>query len=138
MHPELLKVIETFRQAQDAAVATLRDKFGVHPPVSNMEWAKARGQLDLQERAWEAGMKIRAHGFGVELRVPGHLIDFDWGDRGEANGFDTWRLWNHCAENRLFLDTVSYELLDDWLKDAHSAGELVKDRRLYYLSQEGA
>ena len=136
MHPELTKVIEAFRRAQDAAVATLREKFGVHPPASNLEWAKAGDHLSLQERAWEAGIKVRAHGYGVEIRVPGLVSDFDWGERGEANGFDTWRLWNHCLENRLFLDTVTYDLLKTWLDEAYSASEVVKDRHLYYLPRE--
>jgi hypothetical protein len=136
MHPDLLSVIEVFRRDQDMAVAILRDRLGVSPPTSNLEWAKSLNCHELAERGWEAGIKVRSHGFGIEIKLHGLSIDFDWGANGEANGFDAWRLWNHCRENRVFLDRVSDDLLRAYLKQAHEALELVKDGSLYYLPQE--
>lgn len=136
MNPTLAQLITAFRSAQDLAVMTLRDRLGVAIPESNVQWATISHTLDLPERGRTIGIGIRPHGYGVELTFPAITIDFDWGDHGEAYGFDLWRLWNHCESNKLFPDTLTYNVLKHQFDNASAAGELVADRLLHYLPEE--
>ena len=117
MHEDLQQVIRHFRASQDLAVTTLRDRLGVPMPPSNIAWAEwSHGKEGpqhsaLHELGLQHGLQIRTHGFGVEIRFPNLYIDFDWGDCGEGYGFDVWRLWNHCCENRIFLEDLTHKLL---------------------------
>lgn len=142
MHSTLAQVIQAFRGAQDLAVATLVERLGIPRPESNVAWAKrmqaaeACNGLDVHERGQAHGLHVRAHGYGVEIRFPNLTIDFDWGDNGEGNGFDVWRLWNHCSINHLFLDQVTHELLEQQVQRAVADGELITGRLLFYLASE--
>ncbi len=136
MHSALSEIITAFRSAQDLAVTTLRDRLCIPLPVSNRDWALTCYGLDLPARGREIGIEIRPHGYGVEMCFPAVSIDFDWGDQGEGYGFDVWRLWNHCEVNRLFLDSVTYDLLKLQFEQSCAASELVGDRLLHYLPEE--
>lgn len=136
MHPGLIQVIRAFRSAQDLAVITLNERLGVPLPSSNLEWAKSCHQMELPKLGESIGIQIRPHGYGVEMKFPSISIDFDWGELGEGNGFDTWRLWNHCKENKIFLNSMTYDLLEIRLQKAWEDSELVGDRLLYYLPEE--
>ncbi|MEN3941900.1 hypothetical protein WJU23_11445 [Prosthecobacter sp. SYSU 5D2] len=136
MHPSLIQVITAFRSAQDLAVTTLHERLGVPLPSSNLGWARSCHQMNLPELGQTIGIRIRPHGYGVEMKFPGISIDFDWGDLGEGNGFDVWRLWNHCEENKIFLDSMTYDLLKLRFEKACEASELVGDRHLHYLPEE--
>jgi hypothetical protein len=144
MNADLLAVIRHFRAAQDLAVETLRDQLGIPMPTSNYAWAewshgeKTPQHLALHELGQRHGLHIRTHGFGVELRFPNLCIDFDWGDCGEGYGFDVWRLWNHCCENRIYLDQFTHKLLKSMFEHTVDTGELVYDRHLHYLPEERA
>ncbi len=136
MDSTLSCIIYEFRIAQDRAVATIRDEFKWKMPPSNREWVDlciSEGYYQVREMC---GLRIYAHGYGIEIIYPDLTIDFDWGECGEATGFDTWRLWNHCQVNHLFLGDCTYELIDGWLSIAYSKGALAKDRLLYYRSHE--
>jgi|GEM_PF-1743244 len=142
MHEDLATIIREFRSAQDLAVVTLRDRLGVPLPATNIDWARwahfgeSPQQLTLHELGKAHGLFIRTHGHGVEIRFPSLVIDFDWGDRGEGYGFDVWRLWNHCCENRIYLDRFTYDLMKLRVEKAVAAGELVSDSHLHYLRHE--
>ncbi|RYD42645.1 MAG: hypothetical protein EOP83_32510 [Verrucomicrobiaceae bacterium] len=138
MNATLARLITAFRSAQDLAVVTLRDRLGVPIPESNRHWATTCHDLDLPARGRSIGIAIRPHGYGVEITFPAISIDFDWGDHGEAYGFDLWRLWNHCETNGLFPDTLTYNVLKHQFDNACAAGELVADRLLHYLPEERA
>lgn len=136
MHPLLSDVIKVFRSAQDLAVSTLNERLRVPLPQSNRDWALSSLSMGLPELGRSIGVGIRPHGYGVEMRFPAVSIDFDWGDCGEGYGFDLWRLWNHCEENRLFLDCITYDLLKLRFDQACAGSELVADSHLHYLPLE--
>jgi hypothetical protein len=142
MHEALAAVIRDFRAAQDLAVVTLRDRLGVTLPESNRAWSEwahfgeSPQQAALHELGCSVGLFIRTHGYGIEMRFPSLTIDFDWGECGEGYGFDTWRLWNHCCENRIYLDQFTYDLMELRVQKAVADGELVSDRLLHYLPHE--
>lgn len=142
MHEALATVIREFRSAQDLAVVTLRDRLGVTLPATNREWSRwahfadSPQQMTLHELGRAHGLFIRTHGYGVEIRFPSIIIDFDWGDCGEGYGFDVWRLWNHCCENRIYLDCFTHDLMKLRVEQAAEAGDLVTDSHLFYLPEE--
>lgn len=99
MHEALATVIREFRAAQDLAVVTLRDRLGVKLPATNRDWSRwahfgdSPQQATLHGLGQAHGLFIRTHGYGVGIRFPSLIIDFDWGDCGEGYGFDVWRLF---------------------------------------------
>jgi hypothetical protein len=137
MHPVLANLINRFRAAQDYGVALVRDvlggALGVRLPTSNHEWVTICAECGLYQIGWVNGIEVYAHGYGIELTVDGLTIDFDWGDRGEPDGFDGWRLWNHVRGNGLPPADESFSQVRAWLEEAAARGELTRDTFLYYL-----
>lgn len=74
---------------------------------------------------------IYCHGFGVELRFDELVIDFDWGDKGQGDGFDGWRLYNFALDNCLGIGVSDIEL-NEWIDRAVATGTLIADGNLYY------
>ena len=136
MNPTFAIIVITFRAAQDRALKTLRDEFRIPIPSSNRQWVQICDELLLYKTHPVNGVSINAHGYGVEVIYQDCSVDFDWGDHGEGNGFDAWRLWNHCEVNRIFLEKCDFNMIKSWLSAAFHANELVKDRLLYYLPHE--
>jgi hypothetical protein len=90
----------------------------------------------LHQAGKDIGLYLRPHGFGVEAVLPTVHIDFDWGDGGEATGFDCYRLWRHCSLNNLLQDELTEELLRLRFARACAAGAFGRDRYLHYLHEE--
>nr|WP_305009462.1 MULTISPECIES: hypothetical protein [Providencia] len=62
---------------------------GIALPKSNNEWAcnalPIKGVLN-------GGVKYFKHGYGCAVHLKSGVVDFDFGEHGEINGFDYWRL----------------------------------------------
>jgi hypothetical protein len=131
MYATLNLLIAGFRTAQDAAVAILLNDLQIPRPQSGLDWSRyiARTKLDAVESI--QGIGIRAHGYGVEVSSQATAIDFDWGDNGEADGFDGWRLYVFALNNHPELRCTHSEI-NRWLDDARRAGELSNSGSLYY------
>jgi hypothetical protein len=136
MNPMLTQIIGEFRQAQDRALATIRDELNWKLPPSNSDWVFICGSEGYNRIREFKGIKISTHDYGIELKYPDLIIDFEWGDLGEGTGFDTWRLWSFCELNDLFLDQCSHDRIKDWLEEAHHGNELEKNRHLWYRPHE--
>jgi hypothetical protein len=136
MNSVLAEMVRQFRSAQDRGVAIVTDvlgpALGVRRPASNREWVFICGECGLLKRRHLDGIEVYAHGFGIELIFDGLTIDFDWGDKGEPDGFDGWRLWNYFRANGIAVDCESLSQVRSWLEEATARGELTQDRCLYY------
>ena len=136
MHPDLANLIGKFRAAQDRAVAfiagTLRDVLGVRLPISNREWVAICGETGLHGVRRVNGVEVYCHGYGIELTFPDLSIDFDWGDHGEPDGFDWWRLHFFSYFNPKVVPFAARDDVRGWLEGAEAAGELTSDDSLYY------
>ncbi len=136
MAPALSDIIRQFRMAQDRAVAFLVDvlgpELGLRLPASNREWVSICGEFGLTRRQRINGVGIYTHGYGIELIFDGLTIDFDWGDSGEPDGFDAWRLENFCRLNKIKIVRRDHSQIQGWLDEATAVGELIKDTLLYY------
>jgi hypothetical protein len=138
MHPALWTLIAQFRAAQDRGVQFIVDvlgpTLGVKLPTSNREWVYHCGEVGLYNVRWVNGVEVCTHGYGIWLIFPDLDIDFDWGDHGESDGFDVWRLWNFARSNhlRFGFGRLTYKLVQIWLDEAVRLGELSQDRLLCY------
>jgi hypothetical protein len=135
MNLALPPMIDRFRAAQDRAVALLADlakPLGIRLPKSNREWVGICAESGLYKVRRFNDIEIYAHGYGIELVIDGTNIDFDWGDQGESDGFDGWRLWNFCRNNGLPMECESCSQVQSWLEQAAESGELTRDRLLFY------
>lgn len=138
MHPTLWSLITQFRAAQDRGLGFIVDvlgpTLGVRLPTSNREWVTHSGETGLYNVRRVNGVEVCTHGYGIWLIFPDLDIDFDWGDHGEPDGFDVWRLWNFARWNgfRFGCCELTHQQVGDWVEEAHNLGELTRDRFLYY------
>lgn len=93
MNSGLARLIADYQASVREAVALL-NKSGIPLPTSNTEWTgvdiPARGVLD-------GGVSYFKHGYGCAVRLPGGVVDFDFGANGEIDGFDSWRLVSYAG-----------------------------------------
>lgn len=131
MNPTLAVLIEEFRDAQDIGVATLLNDLKIPQPRSGIGWVHFCEARGLYETKILHGVGVNAHGYGIELKIGPLTIDFDWGAKGEPDGFDGWRLYNFAMDNLSHIE-CTHEVVNQWLEDALGAGELTKEGNLYY------
>ena len=131
MNPVLDNLIGQFRVAQDIGVATLTEKLKIPRPPSNREWPFMCIEQKINNRCELQGIGIYSHGYGIEMKIASLTIDFDWGENGEPDGFDTWRLYKFALVNSKLL-SCTYESIKSWIDDALAAGELTRLGTLYY------
>ena len=98
MDNRLSALIEDYLASVATAVKLL-EQGGIDQPSSNTEWA-CKGIP--QTGVLPGGVKYFKHGYGCSVHLKGGAVDFDFGEKGEINGFDTWRLAGF-AEGRLAL-----------------------------------
>jgi hypothetical protein len=92
MHETLRNLIDEFRTAQDVGVRTLVNDLRIPRPKSGLDWHRYCCEHGLFQVRLIDDVAFYAHGYGVELKIKGLIIDFDWGDKGQGDGFDVWRL----------------------------------------------
>jgi len=131
MNPTLNSLIERFRNAQDVGVKTLTKSLNVPRPSSGLDWVLYCAEHGLHDLDKLGDVGIYAHGYGIELKIAELTIDFDWGDNGEPDGFDGWRLWKFAGDDS---NDVSFTHSDvnAWLDEAYSRGQLTKTGALFF------
>ena len=104
-------------------------------PDSNRGWS-LNGMA--QRGVLPSGATYAKHGYGCHVSLADGEVDFDFGDSGEIDGFDGWRLWRYAEPSSDIYGPTSYAELDDQLKSLHSQGILRKDPQgsLYYLGHD--
>ncbi len=136
MNAALVTLIERFRDAQDRAVVfivgVLGPVIGVRHPSDPSDWIDVCGETGLYNVRRISDVGVYAHGYGIELQLDGQNIDFDWGEHGEPDGFDVWRLYNFARLNPNVVPCPEHAEIRAWVEEAATAGELVQDRYLYY------
>jgi hypothetical protein len=136
VHPSLTALIERFRHAQDRGVAfvveVLGPTLGVRLPTTADEWVNICGETGLYNARWVNGVEVYSHGYGIELIFAGLTIDFDWGEFGEPDGFDIWRLYNFARHNPCGEPTPTHAEVTAWVEEAAAAAELTPARSWHY------
>lgn len=131
MDRNLDRLITEFQSRVRDAVA-LMYRSGMPMPRSSFAWLRAEvpgiGILD-------GGVKYFKHGAGCEVRLETGAVDFDFGDNGEIDGFDLWRLTKFCRESLPCFGFDSEEQIEQSFNAALACGELEQSRGgLCYLA----
>jgi hypothetical protein len=121
MDHRLAKLINHYLASVSAAVKLL-ELAGFERPESNTTWAcNGIPQIGVLP----GGIKYFKHGYGCAVHLDSGEVDFDFGENGEINGFDTWRL-SSFANERLFNYGFSSEKdLEACFKAEVTAGALI-------------
>ncbi len=96
MDARLQSLIDDYMAAVRRAITEL-EASGISRPATTTEWVgfdvPGRGKLTNSGEYF-------IHGFGCAVRMPDTTVDFDFGDDGQIDGFDWYRL-STFAESRL-------------------------------------
>jgi hypothetical protein len=94
MDTGLSRLISDYHARVGEAIAVLA-KAGIERPVSAADWAA----LDVPQRAeLPGGFQYFKHGFGCAVHSPSWIINFDFGDNGEIDGFTGQSLCGFAGE----------------------------------------
>jgi len=130
MNAALRILIEDFVTTTAKRFAQLQRELAVSAPTSRIDWAtnamKKKGTLS-------DGATFSKHGAGVRIVGKSDTIDFDFGDRGEIDGFDAWRLSEFVRGSPTKHSLSTPREIQGALDSALAAGEIEKRGSLYYL-----
>jgi hypothetical protein len=135
MDKRLSLLIDDYLASVSSAVELL-ELSGVTRPASNTEWA-CNGVAHTG--VLSGGVEYFKHGYGCMVRLKSGPVDFDFGEKGEINGFDVWRLAGF-AEGKLgqYGFTAKTEL-ETLFKAEVAAGEIIYSGYInHYLRETGA
>jgi len=131
MDTRLARLIADYQVHVAKAVALL-ESAGFRRPNSNTEWAimrtPASPKLD--------GLMFRKHGYGCFVKGPTWAVDFDFGDTGQIDGFDAWRLAQFAGDKLAQYGFESPEDLQSAFRHANESGDIVYSGYiLYYIAR---
>jgi hypothetical protein len=135
MDCRLFKLICRYQSAVKECVEALVE-IGASRPNSIFEWTTSdfarRGKL-------KDGRDYMVHGFGCAVRSKGRSVDFDFGEHGEIDGFDEWRLGKFLGSNPRKFGFNSIDEMRSCFQAAKEAGEFIySGYTLYYLNAQNA
>jgi uncharacterized protein DUF6896 len=132
MERSVIALITAYQRAVARAVDELKAS-GIPQPQSNVGWA-LNGIPNIG--ALTAGGTYRKHGYGCTVETSAGEVDFDFGSRGEVDGFDAWRLWLFADARREAFGVLGEAQIRESLEVAHERGELRRERNggLYYFN----
>ncbi len=130
MDEGLQRLIQEYLAAVQEAVAELSAS-GLALPGSGMEWAASgiprRGVL-------VSGRPYLKHGYGCTVGTEPNEVDFDFGEGGETDGFDGWRLARFTGFQPSAYGFAGEKELERALAVEAEQGRVVKRGSLYYLT----
>ncbi len=121
MNNNLARLISDYQGAVREAVAAIRDS-SIGLPATSADWA-ANGIP--QRGTLKNGIPYFKHGYGCSVSLPSGAVDFDFGERGEIDGFDAWRLASFAGPRLPEYGFASEAALNDCFKAELAAGSLV-------------
>lgn len=127
----LLRLVRDYQAAVRRAVEALREA-GVEPPATRMAWTLAR----LTQLPRRGLYRFKKHGAGCEVVGPGLRVDFDFGERGEVDGFDAWRLGEFASGRLARYGFTRRKAIERAVEEAVAAGLVRVDGPLRYLAHE--
>lgn len=121
MNNNLARLISDYQTSVRAAVELMRQS-GIQLPATNVDWAAT----DIPQRGeLKGGNPYFKHGYGCAVRLPGGAVDFDFGEQGEIDGFDAWRLAGFAGSRLSEYGFVSEAALNECFKAEVAVGSLV-------------
>jgi len=126
-------LIHDYIQKVEARFEQFSRETNTPSPKTNLDWAlkgpKKKGTLS-------DGTTYSKHGYGCLFEGEKDSVDFDFGEHGEIDGFDTWRLINYFES----LDSEGLQLkeseIKEWINTEEKEGRIEKRGNLYYLKNK--
>lgn len=132
MDSRLTRLIKDYQSAVAYCLEILEAN-GIPRPASSLDWVTndIPGSAEFSD-----GTRYHKHGAGCAVTTDRFTVDFDFGEQGQIDGFDLWRL-NNFARGRLVKYGVSSDLeLKSLFETACKSGELTHSGYiLWYLAQ---
>lgn len=134
MKSELRNLIEAYRTAASEPIPRLSEALGFKLPITNTRWVG----LDIPHKGITGdGLQYFKHGYGVAIKFDGGAIDIDFGDEGEYDGFDGWRLFRFAKDSNFHTPYKDHREVEADIKDAEAKGQLrYSGYILYYLNSD--
>lgn len=132
MNENLYRLIIDFqRHVEDALKIMYRS--GIQMPTSCNAWIDYdipfSGEL-------EGGIKYFKHGAGCRVDLKSCSVDFDFGEKGEIGGFNSWWLTQFAGSSLPIYGFSNYNEVDDHLMQELEKGHLLPlSHGLYYIAK---
>jgi len=119
-------------QAKVREALLLMQRSGIRMPSSNWRWIEA----DIPQKGLlDGNIAYMKHGIGCTVYLPDGEVDFDFGKRGEIDGFDAWRLSLFASEKLPTYGFENQDTLEKCFETAVAEGYLVRsDDSLFYVA----
>ena len=132
MHREFQSLIADFLATVARRFAQLQREVGVAVPASSTGWATN----GLKKGMLSDGAIYSKHGLGCLIESQEDGVDFVFGDHGEIDGFDAWRLLQFAEISKGRHAVGDETKIQSLLDAAVIAGEIEKRGSLYYLRRK--
>ncbi|MBW4695267.1 MAG: hypothetical protein KME27_26250 [Lyngbya sp. HA4199-MV5] len=134
MIERLIQLIHEYQNRVQEAVELFEYYKGLKQPQHPLEWQFSGIQ---QSGYLDPGKQISyfLHGYGCCVHLPSGRVDWDFGQEGQIDGFDVWRLYEFVeGGTQNFPELQDEEVLEAVFAEAESKGLFHKsDYILYYL-----
>ena len=121
MNQHLLRLIFDYQACVRTAV-DLMQQSGIPLPATNTDWVGT----DVPQRGnLNGGISYFKHGYGCAVDLPSGRVDFDFGEHGEIDGFDVWRLAGFAGSRLPEYGFTSKAALNECFKSEVATGSLV-------------
>lgn len=131
------EVIAKFNEAQRVCCEILAREWQVSLPITNNHWSALPLDETVTKSVFEKhNIKVFPHGYGLTMTTNEFTIDFDFGDNGEANGFDPGRLERFNQDNKITKVIKEYHEFENVLKSELAKGNLVYSGYINYYRKD--
>jgi hypothetical protein len=121
MNQLLASLIKAFQSAVAEAVL-LMEKSGISRPLTNTAWVEAEHQ---QSGILLNGVRYYKHGYGCSVHLPQGVVNFDFGENGEIDGFDCNRLIEFAGTHSSDFGSVAKEEIEQAYAQALQEGLII-------------
>jgi len=97
MDTKLQRLVSDYQTVVSRRFTQLRTELGFAAPESNVAWAC--NDLEQRGRLSDGALYFK-HGYGCAFKGASDIIDFDFGDNGEIDGFDASSLWGFAVASK--------------------------------------
>lgn len=131
MNEKLIRLILDFQESVQEALK-LMQRSGIKMPHNRNDWFKSDFSM-IKEL--ENGVKYRKHGAGCWVNLDTGAVDFDFGEKGEIGGFNTWWLVLFAGKRLINYGFKDQKEVAESLSKALDSKKLIAtDHDLYYIA----
>lgn len=132
MQTGLPKLIADYQASVRSAVA-LMYRSGIDLPYCRSDWIDARIDFD---GTLDCGIRFLKHGAGCTVFLPTGAVDFDFGQQGEINGIDPWKLLCFARGQLSSYGFTELSFREEFAKAVQSGELVLSDDNLHYVANE--